>query len=34
MKLPQVTLKHSINSACLWWFYQPKLPSGIEKFKK
>ena len=24
----------SISSACYFWFYQPKMPKAIEKFRK
>ncbi|MEI6579833.1 MAG: cyclic lactone autoinducer peptide [Eubacteriales bacterium] len=24
----------SAQAACCWWFHQPKVPQGMEKFKK
>ncbi|SFR76604.1 cyclic lactone autoinducer peptide [Anaeromicropila populeti] len=27
-------VKGNVNSACIWWLHQPKLPRGCEKFKK
>ncbi|WP_143099198.1 cyclic lactone autoinducer peptide [Anaeromicropila populeti] len=34
VKLTNTALKLSANSACFFWLYQPKLPIGLEKFKK
>jgi len=22
------------TSACVWWYYQPKVPAGMKKFEK
>ena len=27
-------VKQNVNSACVWWTYQPEFPKGIEKNKK
>jgi cyclic lactone autoinducer peptide len=24
----------SVNSACMLWYHQPKVPQGMEKFKR
>ena len=24
----------STQSVCLWWFHQPEVPKGMDKFKK
>ena len=27
-------IRGNVNSACFYWFHQPKLPKGAEKFRK
>ncbi len=35
--IPAVALKlgeHSATQACIWWFNQPKMPTGLKKEEK
>ena len=33
-KAVKKTARDSANQTCLWWLYQPKVPSKIQKMKK
>lgn len=33
-KIAERSIKISNNTACVGWTYQPKMPNGIENFKK
>ncbi len=33
-KAANKTAKDSVNQTCLWWLYQPKIPSKVQKLKK
>lgn len=33
-KAANKTAKDSANQTCLWWLYQPKVPSKVQKLKK
>jgi len=32
--IAMATAALSVNSACVIWYHQPKVPEGMEKFKK
>ncbi len=33
-KIAEKSIKKSNNTSCIGWSYQPKVPKGIENFKK
>ncbi|SFR78164.1 cyclic lactone autoinducer peptide [Anaeromicropila populeti] len=35
IQFAETILKANVNTACLFWFHQPKIPEGLtKKFKK